>query len=91
MKQMTAFAPDLYLNVCIYNCIGGAAHSLAPLVRSDAVLIWEDAEHSPESNVQIFFGKHIPPAERDVARAVIFTQGDTERHREAQRDSERHR
>jgi hypothetical protein len=37
---------------------------------SDAVLVWGDAEHSSDSDIQIFFGKHIAPEERDVRRAV---------------------
>ena len=37
---------------------------------SDAQLVWGDAEHSPDSDIQIFFGKHIAPEERDVRRAV---------------------
>jgi hypothetical protein len=47
-----------------------AEGELITLYPSDAFLLWEDEEHSPESNVRVFFGKHIAMTDRD-ASAVI--------------------
>ena len=51
------------------------AGELITLYPADALLIWEDADHSIDSNVKIFFSKHIPTKERDVARAVTELRG----------------
>ena len=48
---------------------------LISLYPCDAILIWEDSDHSADSTVQIFFGKHVPAAERDVTRAVTEWRG----------------
>jgi hypothetical protein len=47
-----------------------AAGEVITLYPSDAVLLWEDAEHSIESEVQLFFGRHVTQADRDLARVV---------------------
>ena len=52
-----------------------AEGELITLYPGDAVLIWEDTEHSPDSNIQIFFGKHIAPEELDVTAAVTEWRG----------------
>jgi hypothetical protein len=52
-----------------------AEGELITLYPVDALLLWEDAEHSTDSTVQIFFSKHVPASERDVARAVTEWRG----------------
>ena len=52
-----------------------AEGELITLYPSDCVIIWEDAEHSLDGNVQLFFGRHIPEAERDATRAVLELKG----------------
>ena len=52
-----------------------AEGELITLYPSDGVIIWEDAEHSPDGNVQVFFGRHVSEAGRDAARAVLELKG----------------
>jgi len=52
-----------------------AEGELITLYPSDCVIIWEDAEHSLDGNVQLFFGRHIPDTQRDAARAVLELKG----------------
>jgi hypothetical protein len=42
-----------------------AEGELITLYPADAAFVWEDKERSEESNVKIFFGKHIPADKRD--------------------------
>jgi len=42
-----------------------AEGELITLYPADAAFVWEDKERSEESNVKIFFGKHIPADQRD--------------------------
>ena len=48
---------------------------LITMYPSDALLVWEDADHSPDGHVQVFFGQHVPVVERDASRAVFELQG----------------
>jgi hypothetical protein len=52
-----------------------AEGELITLYPSDGVIIWEDAEHSPDGNVQVFFGRHVSETGRDAARAVLELTG----------------
>ena len=72
--MLTTRIPNLPLNRCkegpsavpgagtgLFATRDIAEGELVTLYPVDAMLIWEDASHSIESNLQIFFSKHIPP------------------------------
>lgn len=48
---------------------------LITLYPSDAILLWQDDQHSLDSKIQIFFGRHVAETDRDLARAIKEWRG----------------
>lgn len=48
---------------------------LVTLYPSDAILLWQDDQHSLDSEIQVFFGRHVAQTDRDLARAVTEWRG----------------
>ena len=44
-----------------------AEGELITLYPADAALVWDDKDRSEESNVRVFFGRHVPAEKRDAA------------------------